>query len=252
EVSLTVAPGEVLAVIGPNGAGKSTLLACLTGAIAPERGEVRMDATPLSALGPADLACRRAVLEQSPSIAVPLEVRDVIGLGLPLQISPRRRDQIVIEVAGAMGLTGFLDRRGTALSGGEAHRMHMARVLAQLEAGRDLGFGRWLFLDEPTASLDLGHQDAVLRAARDAASAGAGVVVVMHDLSLAAALADRLVLLDRGRIRALGRPSEVLTPALLGETYGIEIAVSEPHPGLTAITPIFSRPKPGEPRCLSP
>jgi iron complex transport system ATP-binding protein len=137
------------------------------------------------------------------------------------------------------------------LSGGEQHRAHMARALAQLWAGRHLGGGRWLLLDEPTASLDLAHQAAVLRSARQAAAEGVGVVAVLHDLSLAAAVADRIVLMQTGRIVADGPPGAVLTAGRLSGVYGLSIAVTRTAEGTLAVTPVYEAEAPAVPLSCS-
>jgi len=150
----------------------------------------------------------------------------------------------------SVGLGHLAERPLDSLSGGERHRGHMARALAQHLAGRELGYGRWLLLDEPTASLDLAHQAAVLRAARKAAAEGAGVLAVLHDLTLAAAMADRLALMRAGRIVALGSPPEVLTPDRLAAVYGLPVAVAPLPEGPLAVTPVYS--SKGESACTSP
>lgn len=248
-VTLAVRPGEVLGLIGPNGAGKSTLLACLSGALAPQGGAVRIDGETPARLPPADLARRRAVLEQTPASAAPFPLRDLVGLAIPPEIGPACARSIVAEAMASVALGHLADRPLDRLSGGERHRGHMARALAQHLAGRELGYGRWLLLDEPTASLDLAHQAAVLRAARKAAAEGAGVLAVLHDLTLAAAMADRLALMRAGRIVALGSPAEVLTPARLAAVYGLPVAVAPLPDGPLAVTPIYS--SEGESACSS-
>ncbi|MEM1346136.1 MAG: heme ABC transporter ATP-binding protein [Pseudomonadota bacterium] len=253
DVSLALSPGEVVAVIGPNGAGKSTLLGCLSGALRPADGSVTIDGDHPAALTPAALGQRRAVLEQTPEARAPFGLDELVGLAIPRAVSPKDADTIVARAIAALGLDALAKRAITELSGGERHRAHMARALAQLWAGRLLGAGRWLLLDEPTASLDLAHQDAVLRAARQVAREGAGVLAVLHDLTLAAAVADRIALMERGRLVALGTPEAVLTPERLGAVYALPVAVSAPVPGALAVTPLFSTAhRPGHSQGASP
>ncbi|MEM8790172.1 MAG: ATP-binding cassette domain-containing protein [Pseudomonadota bacterium] len=239
QVSLSVARGEILALIGPNGAGKSTLLNCFSGAIAPDAGKVLVDGAAPIFLDPAQLALRRAVLDQNPSSSAPFRVEEIIRLGLPIEIDPETAERLVADAIDLMDLGGFATRRIDQLSGGEAHRTHAARTLVQLWAGRHLGHGGWLLLDEPTASLDMGHQDSILKAARHARDQGAGVVVIFHDLTLAAAISDRVALLDNGSLAAIGKPGDVLTAECLSPVYGIELVVFEPRPGYLVVTPIF-------------
>ncbi|MEO1775507.1 MAG: ATP-binding cassette domain-containing protein [Pseudomonadota bacterium] len=239
EATLTLRPGTVTALIGPNGAGKSTLLGCLSGAIRPDAGSVCIDGDAMEGLSAADLGRRRAVLEQTPSAAAPFLIEALVELGIPRAIPPRDARQIVHQALAMVGLSGFQGRPIDRLSGGERHRAHMARALAQMAAGRQLGAGRWLLLDEPTASLDLSHQGAVLRAARKAAAEGAGVLAVLHDLSLASAMADRVVLMQAGRIVIEDVPAAVLSEEHLCPVYGVDLAIAEPRPGTRAIVPVL-------------
>ncbi len=237
-VGLAVAPGETVALIGPNGAGKSSVLACLSGALRPEAGRVRMDGRDPGAMSAAALARARAVLDQTPTLGVPFTVRELVGLAVPREVPVPGARGIVLRAIDAVGLAGHAERPVHRLSGGERQRAHMARALAQLFAGQALGGGRWLLLDEPTAGLDLAHQDAVGRAARAAARAGAGVLAVLHDLTFAAALADRIVLMHRGRVVADGAPETALAADRLAEVYGLPVAVTRARP--LAVTPLYT------------
>ena len=239
QVDLSISTGEVVALIGPNGAGKSTLLACLSGALRPSSGSVRIDGDDPAELSAAALASRRSVLDQSPAASLPFRVDELVGLAVPREISPEETRQIVGRALAILGLADLRSRPVTRLSGGERHRAHMARALAQLWAGQARGAGSWLLLDEPTASLDLAHQGAVLEAARSSAQSGAGVLVVLHDLTLAASVADRVALMRAGRIVASGPAHAVLTAENLSPVYGIDLAITEPVPGALAITPLF-------------
>jgi iron complex transport system ATP-binding protein len=239
-VSLAIRPGAVLALCGPNGAGKSSLLALLAGDLRPDAGAVTLDGTPLASIGAEALARLRAVLEQSPSLSAPFLVRDLVALGLgTVPISPGEAEAVIDRAMRAAGVAPFADRAADRLSGGERARAHLARALAQIEAGRRGGGGRYLLLDEPTASLDLAHQVAVMRAARAAAAEGAGVLAVLHDLNLAAAFADRVVLLDRGRVAAEGAPADVLDAARLSAVYGAPVAVRRTPSGSLSVAPDF-------------
>ncbi len=228
-VNLTVRGGELVVVCGPNGAGKSTLLAALTGDARLVAGDVQLAGHSLSGQSPADLALGRAVLEQSPNLSVAFTVAELASLGLPQEISPADAAALTQDVLTRLDLHAFRHRPVPELSGGERHRVHLARVLVQLEAGRRLGRGHALFLDEPTASLDIAHQVTVMRQALHFARRGVGVFVVLHDLNLASAFADRIVLLSAGLIAADGSPSDVLTAAQLGQIYGISFT-AEPGP----------------------
>jgi iron complex transport system ATP-binding protein len=212
-VTADIAPGRVVAIVGPNGAGKSTLLKILAGDITPQEGSVMLNGRPLSAWHRGDLARQRAVLPQSPELAFHFRVREVVELGRHPYSgrTSSKDDRAAIEDAMAATEIGPLAPRDcSTLSGGERHRTHYARVLAQLWRKPDDGETRILLLDEPTAGLDLFHQHAILAKARAMAKDGIGVLAVLHDLNLAAAYADTLIVLVKGRIDAAGPPNEVL------------------------------------------
>ncbi|MGK5632554.1 heme ABC transporter ATP-binding protein [Streptomyces sp. URMC 123] len=244
-VDLTVVAGEVLALVGPNGAGKSTLLAALAADLPAAAGEVRIADRPAPAWSPADLALRRAVLPQSATLSFPFTVAQVVRMGRAPWAGTPAEDEDDRAVAAALAATetaGFARRPFSGLSGGERARVALARVLAQRAP--------LLLLDEPTAALDLRHQELVLRTCRERAAAGDAVVVVLHDLGLAAAHADRVAVLHGGRIAADGPPAEVFEEALLSRVYGQRIEVL-PHPrtGEPLVVPL--RRHPGRPACAS-
>ena len=220
DVSLTLSPGALVAVCGPNGAGKSSLFAVLAGELVPDRGAVTLDGRPLASFTAAALAAERVALEQAPTVSAPFTVRALVALGLAALPRVDLDDAALCARAiDAAGVAALADRPADRLSGGERARAHLARVLAQLWAGRAAGAGRYLMLDEPTASLDIGHQLALMEVARTEAEAGAGVLVVLHDLNLAAAFADRIVLLNAGRIEAAGPPEAVFASDRLSAVY---------------------------------
>lgn len=223
-VSLTAHTGELLALVGPNGAGKSTLLAALAGDVSSYGGVIRLTGEELSHWSDTEAAMRRAVLLQRITLTFPFTVREVVAMGRsPWLGTPREvdDDRVIAETMALTDTAQFADRVFRSLSGGEQARVALARVLAQ-EASV-------LLLDEPTAALDLRHQELVLALARDRARDGEAVVVVLHDLNLAAAYADRVAVLDRGRIAAVGAPDDVLEPELLARVYRHPVEVL-PHP----------------------
>lgn len=227
-VSLALRPGEVVGLLGANGAGKSSLLAALSCELPPDGGRVRLDGTSLARLPQRLQARRRAVLPQKPGLSFDLDVRDVVAMGAyPFPELPPAAVDALVEQALRRADAGHLRaRRYPELSGGEQQRVQFARVLAQCEAARVPGEARYLLLDEPTASLDPRHQGELLRAAAELAHAGhTGVLVILHDMNLAARWCDRLLLLCAGRAIAAGAPAEVLTPANLRLAYGIDAQV---------------------------
>lgn len=224
DVSLAVEGGTLQVIVGPNGAGKSTLVRLLSGALRPTRGAVAYAGEPVETIPPWRLAATRAVLPQAARLAFPFAAEEVarIGLdGIGRGLGARDRAAILARALAQADVAHLADRAYPTLSGGEQARVQFARVLCQLEAGRTVADRQVLFLDEPTASLDLRHQGALLDAAAGLAATGVAVVAILHDLNLAAAYADRLLVLDGGRLVASGRPIEVLTDDLIARVFGV-------------------------------
>lgn len=229
-VSFDVMHGELLALVGPNGAGKSTLLSVLAGERAPSEGHVDFEGTDLATWTARDLARRRAMLAQDNQVAFPFTVRDVVAMGrAPWRGRPEEDDDddAVAEALERADVAHVATRTFPSLSGGERARVSLARVLAQRT---DV-----VMLDEPTAALDLRHQEDVMNVARGLATSGKAVVVVVHDLSLAAAFADRIALLEAGSLAALGSPAEVLDESLLERVYGLPVRVVADDGGLLVL-----------------
>lgn len=224
-ISLAVRPGRVVAVIGPNGAGKSTLLRAMAGERRPSSGRVTLNGAPLADLDAAALASRRAVLAQSLALTAPFPVDAIMRLGIPNTVRESVAAALVERGLAAVDMADAVDRPITHLSGGEQQRIHAARVLVQLWS-RPKDYGpRYLLLDEPTSHLDPAHQHMVMGLARAHAGDGGGVLAVLHDLNLAAAVADDIAVLNHGRLVAFGPAAEVMRPELLQDVYGIAFAV---------------------------
>lgn len=235
DVSFTLERGEVLAILGPNGAGKSTLLAALAGDTIPAEGTITLDGVALPQYKPVDLARRRAVLPQQTFVQFAFTVREIVEMGRSA-IEPDDVDRVVIDRAlRETDVYELQQRVFPTLSVGEQSRVSLSRVLAQETP--------ILLLDEPTAALDLRHQQLVMELARSLASRGAALVVVLHDLNLASAYADRILLLRDGRLAALGPPRETLTAPLLSDIFSCHVAVM-PHPetGLPMVLPAIAAP----------
>ena len=231
-ITLDLPAGEVLGVLGANGAGKTTLLATLAGELAPGGGQLQIGWQAVARMKPGELARCRAVLPQSASLAFDLEVHAIVGMGsYPFpELSPSDLRALVDEALGIADASGFAGRRYATLSGGEQQRVQFARVLVQLLAARPSGQYRALFLDEPIASLDPKHQIGLLQAVRSMARVrGIAALVVLHDVNLAAAWCDRLLLLGGGGSIALDTPASALTTANLERAYDTPASVM-PHP----------------------
>ncbi len=228
-VSFKAKAGEIIAVLGPNGAGKSTLLKTLTGEIKPENGEIFFGDKILNDWNFNELAKIRGVLPQSFALNFPFKVSEVALLGRTphIKFNESKRDHDIVNSALKMvEAEDFADRFYPTLSGGERQRVQLARVLAQIwdKPENDL---RYLLLDEPTASLDLSHQHLTLQTARNFADKETVVITVLHDLNLAAQYADKILILQNGRIIAFDKPKNVLTSNLIGEVFGIEVYITK-------------------------
>ncbi|MGB8509418.1 MAG: heme ABC transporter ATP-binding protein [Pyrinomonadaceae bacterium] len=262
-VSLRVVPGELLAVVGPNGAGKSTLRRALCGDAELSGGAVSMDARPLGEWSLVERARARAVMPQDSSLTFPFTVLEVALMGrLPhLAGAEGPRDYEIARAAlDAVEARHLEERLYPTLSSGERQRVHLARVLAQVwehaspsssqlptsslsrtsshsrasspsQTTSSSGTGRYLLLDEPTSNLDLAHQHGTLAVARRFAREGAGVLVILHDLNLAAQYADRVVMLKDGRVARAGSPAEVFTTEAIREVFNVSALVTG-HPSM--------------------
>ena len=234
-VDLTVRAGELVALVGPNGAGKSSLLAVLAGDLEPDRGVVLLGDRPLPEHPVREMARQRAVLLQRQGLAFGFRVEEVVRMGrAPWHRTPAEDDDdhAVEEAMRRAEVTPLALRLYPTLSGGEQARVSFARVLAQAAPV--------LLLDEPTAALDIRHQEVLLGVAREAASLGSAVVVVLHDLALAAAYSDRVCVLSRGLVVADGPPREVLTDELLTRVYEHPVRVVDVA-GALVIVPVRQR-----------
>lgn len=211
--------GELVAVIGANGAGKSTLLASLAGLLAPDGGTVQIDGRAISAFTRVELARHRAYLPQNPRCEWPISVERLIALGLTPTLPvfgdlPPAFAARITEMLAQWDLLPQREQAATTLSGGELARAMLARAL--------VGDPDILIADEPISGLDPRHALDTLKRLRDLARAGKLVIIAIHDLTLAARYATRLVVMDRGRIVSDGPPGEILTPALLRNVFEVE------------------------------
>lgn len=210
-VSTALEPGQITAICGPNGAGKSSLLLALAGLLAPQAGEVSLDTAELSSLSPRNRAEAIGYLPQSADVAWDVAVESLIALG---RLPHRDGATEPVEAAiGALDLQDLRHRPVSQLSGGERARALLARVLA--------GQPQWILADEPLAALDLSHQLKLIAHFKACAASGKGVVIVLHDLALAMNHADRVLVLDQGRLVADGSPTDALSSKIIEGAWGV-------------------------------
>ncbi len=219
DVSFEVTPGKLVGLLGPNGAGKTTAVRALLGLQPLSAGHAYLDGQPSHSLTPKQRALRVSYLPQARKLAWPIAVREAVSLGRFAYGGPMGRlgpvDAAAVEDAlMRCSLNGFEDRSVTSLSGGELARVHLARALASQ--------GPALIADEPTAALDPGHSFDVLATLKSQASAGQAVLVVLHDLALAARFCDEIILLDQGKLAIQAPPREALTASTLANVYRVK------------------------------
>ncbi|MHA7776701.1 heme ABC transporter ATP-binding protein [Roseibium sp. M-1] len=246
DLSFEARAGRMLAIIGPSGSGKTTLMRAMTGETA-YAGSINLAGYEVRGLGPEVLAAMRGVLPQASAISFPLNVMEVVGLGLTgLRADRRLRQQRIAEALAKVGLSGFEGRGYQDLSGGEQQRVQLARVLCQVwEPLPQDGPPRWLFLDEPVSSLDIKHQVQIMKLAAGYAKRGGGVIAVMHDLNLTAAFADDVLVMRSGERLAFGARDVVMTAELLSEAYDFPLEILERARARPVIVPAGGEEAPG-------
>ncbi len=222
-VDLAVGPGELVGVIGPNGAGKTTLLRLLSGGLKPTQGEIRMGGRPLGRMSARERARMVAYMTQESLQALPFTVMEALVMGRYPHLARFERESAsdhekAREALAAVGMPGIENRIMGELSGGERQLVLFARALVQ---DTDI-----LLLDEPSSSLDIGHQDRIFSMTQEIARAGRTVIASVHNLSVAAEYCTRLLLLDKGTVSAWGPAEAVLRPELLDRVYGVRTLVS--------------------------
>lgn len=228
-INIDVLPGKITTVLGPNGAGKTSLLRVLVGELAPGTGSVSLNARALSEWSPIQRAGMLAVLPQHSLLNFPFTAAEVVMLGrTPHDTGIAHDREIVAQALQSVDGDYLAKRFYTQLSGGEKQRVHLARVLAQIWEPSSDG-ERYLILDEPTSSFDLAHQKLTLEVVRNLADRGVGVLMVIHDLNLAARCADQMFLMQCGRMVICGTPQEVLQRDIISRVFQVEASIGV-HP----------------------
>lgn len=228
-VDLAISPGSVTAVLGPNGAGKTSLIRVLAGELPCDSGSVSLGGEPLSSWPAARLAQSLAVLPQHSLLDFPFTAAEVVMLGrTPHDTGLARDSEIVAEALASVDAAHLTTRIYTQLSGGEKQRVHLARVLAQIWEPVN-NADRFLMLDEPTASFDLAHQQLTLEVVGELAKRGVGVLLVLHDLNLAARCADTIVLMQCASVAHSGTSDDVLNADTIASVFQIDVQIGA-HP----------------------
>ena len=226
-ISAEFHPGEFNMILGPNGSGKSTFLKIFSGEMNANDGNVFYNEKPIRSIKTGELAKFRAVMSQQPELSFPLTVDEVVMMGRypHFNFNPNKKDEAICgEVMQRMNLQSFADRNYLTLSGGEKQRVQFARVLAQVWEQPTNGY-RYLFLDEPLASLDIKYQQEFLQLAREFTNKGTIVAAVIHDINLAIQFADKLIFLQEGQVAAQGKPADVLTEALIKKVFDVTTTI---------------------------
>ena len=240
-VDLEIFGGEMIAIVGPNGAGKSTLLRMLSGDLHPTGGSVKLGTRDIGTWSPRELALRRATLSQHVHVTFPFTVEEIVEMGTGGRSRAASRP-LVEQALQEVGLERFRHRQLPTLSGGEQQRAHFARVLVQLACGEALHGPGLLLLDEPTSSLDLRHQIDLVESARRRAEGGTAVLAILHDLNLAMRFADRIVLLHRGRLAAIGDRRTTITSERIRELFEVDVAIRHTDDGVPYLLPQTMQP----------
>jgi iron complex transport system ATP-binding protein len=235
-ISLSIGAGETVALVGPNGAGKSTLLRAVSGEITASSGRIVLKGRDPRSYLPNTLALHRAVLSQHVNVAFPFSVSEVVRMGAGEMRGPAV-ESLADAALAEVDMTAMRDRIIGTLSGGEQQRVHLARVLVQLNCGEARHGPGILLLDEPTASLDLCHQLDLLDIIKRRNSRGTTVVTIMHDLNLAVMFARRIIALSGGHLARDGTAADTLTDETIADVFGVTGAANRVPAGLPFVLP---------------
>ncbi|MDN3650705.1 ABC transporter ATP-binding protein [Reinekea marina] len=237
DISFAIQTGELIGIIGPNGAGKSTLLKCMIEFYKKDAGHIRLNGKDTDSFNHNQRAQQMAYLSQYPESAFPFSVEETILLGANAALEAGKLSKLEAQtkakqLANNLGIENLWSRKLTELSGGETQLVHFARILLQETP--------LVLLDEPTASLDIGHETQLMNLLRARCNQGTTTLVALHNLNTAAAFCDRLVLLDKGKLIAVNTPDEVITEQRICQLYDQPILVT-PHPISGTITVLPKR-----------
>ena len=229
-ISLRIDEGEILTVIGPNGAGKSSFMKLLSGDIETYFGEIYFNGVLLNDISIQERSFIRSVMSQSQEIVYDYSVKEIIEMGWlnrGLSNYSKDFDEAIQKIAIECSVENHLEQRFNTLSGGEKRRVHFARTLIQLWRPSGSLEPRYMFLDEPTANLDILHEQKMMKLIEKKKNEGIGVLLILHDLNLAAKYSNRIAIFSNGELVVIGKPKTVLTDKTLSSIYGLEMKIDK-------------------------
>ena len=230
DISLSISSGEIITILGPNGAGKSSFLKIISGDLKCTKGQIYFDQSNLNDISIQDRSFIRSVMSQSQDVVYDFSTREIIEMGwLDRGISNYSEDfkKAIDQISEECSVKNLLEQSFNTLSGGEKRRVHFARTLIQLWRPSGSDDPRYMFLDEPTANLDILHEQKMMKLIQKKRDEGLGILLILHDLNLAAKYSDQIALFDNGKLIDKGLPKTVLTEDTLSAVYGLKMNVEK-------------------------
>ena len=230
DISLSISSGEIITILGPNGAGKSSFLKIISGDLKCTEGQIYFDQSNLNDISIQDRSFIRSVMSQSQDVVYDFSTREIIEMGwLDRGISNYSEDfkKAIDQISEECSVKNLLEQSFNTLSGGEKRRVHFARTLIQLWRPSGSDDPRYMFLDEPTANLDILHEQKMMKLIQKKRDEGLGILLILHDLNLAAKYSDQIALFDNGKLIDKGLPKTVLTEDTLSAVYGLKMNVEK-------------------------
>tara|TARA_B100000963_G_scaffold115477_1_gene100583 strand:- start:3552 stop:4322 length:771 start_codon:yes stop_codon:yes gene_type:complete len=230
EISFGIELGEILCILGPNGSGKSTLLNLISGNLSPTKGDIYIEGQNIKNISIEERAFIRSVMSQSQAIVFDFTVREIVEMGWlqrGLINFSRNFEEAFSRAINDAAIGDLIDKKFNILSGGEQRRVHFARTLLQSWRPSNSVEPKYLLLDEPTANLDIKHEQRLMKIVKKKAEDGIGVVVILHDINLAAKYSDKILILDSGTMKNFGKTFDVLNKEILEEVYDLPIEISD-------------------------
>ena len=230
DISLSISSGEIITILGPNGAGKSSFLKLISGDLQCTEGQVYFDQSNLDDISIQDQSFIRSVMSQSQDVVYDFSTREIIEMGwLDRGISSYSDDfrEAIHQISEECSVNNLLEQSFNTLSGGEKRRVHFARTLVQLWRPSGSDDPRYMFLDEPTANLDILHEQKMMKLIQKKRDEGLGILLILHDLNLAVKYSDQVALFNKGKLVDKGAPKTVLTEDILSAVYGLKMNIEK-------------------------